>query len=166
MTAIRIIDRYEDLADVPSGSYSPTQINQTLDFLLSLSSSNSGSGDPYASYIVVNPTSSLPNARQVVTGAGIIITDNPSSGTLTFSVDPSYVRSLIQWNETPGGAIDGSNTTFTLAHVPIPSGALSLYYNGQLLEQGPSEDFVVSGSTITTFFTPRPPDKLKATYPK
>lgn len=130
MTAIRIIDRYEDLADVPSGSYSPTQINQTLDFLLS--GSTSGSGDPYASYVVVNPTSSLPNARRVVTGSGIIITDNPGSGTLTFSVDPSYVRSLIQWNETPDGAIDGSNTTFTLAHVPIPSGALSLYYNGQL----------------------------------
>lgn len=164
MTAIRIIDRYEDLADVPSGSYSPTQINQTLNFLLS--SSFSGSGDPFASYIVVNPTSSLPNARQVVTGVGIIITDNPGSGTLTFSVDPSYVRSLIQWNETPGGAIDGSNTTFTLAHVPIPSGALSLYYNGQLLDQGPTEDFILSGTTITTFFVPRPQDKLKATYPK
>ncbi len=164
MTAIRIIDRYEDLADVPSGSYSPTQINQTLNFLLS--GSNSGSGDSFASYVVVNPTSSLPNARQVVTGVGIIITDNPASGTLTFSVDPSYVRSLIQWNETPGGMIDGSNTTFTLAHVPIPSGALSLYYNGQLLEQGPGNDFNLSGSTITTFFTPSPPDKLRATYPK
>ena len=164
MTAIRITDRYEDLADVPSGSYSPTQINQTLNFLLS--GSNSGSGDPYASYVVVNPTSSLPNARQVITGTGIIITDNPISGTLTFSVDPSYVRSLIQWNETPGGAINGINTTFTLAHVPIPSGALSLYYNGQLLDQGTGNDFIISGSTITTFFTPRPQDKLKATYPK
>lgn len=164
MTAIRIIDRYEDLADVPSGSYSPQQINQTLDFLLS--SSFSGSGDPFASYVVVNPTSSLPNARRVVTGSGIFITDNPSSGTLTFSVDPSYVRSLIQWNETPGGTIDGSNTTFTLAHVPVPSGALSLYYNGQLLEQGVGNDFLLSGSIITTFFAPAPQDKLRATYPK
>lgn len=164
MTAIRVVDRYEDLADVPSGSYSPTQINYYINQIVS--SSFSGSGDPFASYVVVNPTSSLPNARQVVTGVGITIIDDPISGTLTFSVDPSYVRSLIQWNETPGGTIDGSNTSFTLAHVPIPSGALSLYYNGQLLEQGLGNDFILSGTAITTFFTPIPPDKFKATYPK
>lgn len=166
MTAIRIVDRYVDLADVPSGSYTPTQINFYIDQIVSGTVSGSGGGDPFASYVVVNPTSSLPNARKIVTGSGIIITDDPVSGTLTVSVDPTYVRSLIQWNEVPGGTIDGSNTTFTLAHVPVPSGALSLYYNGQLLEQGPDCDFVLSSSTITTFFVPRPLDKFRATYPK
>lgn len=166
MTAIRVIDQYVDLADVPSGSYTPTQINYYIDQIASGSVTASGSGDPFASYVVVNPTSSLPNARQIITGSGIIITDNPASGTLTIAVDPSYVRSLIQWNETPGGTIDGSNTSFTLAHVPVPSGALSLYYNGQLLEQGSGNDYLLSGTTITTLFVPRVPDKFKATYPK
>lgn len=164
MTAVRVLDSYAELSDVPSGSYTPTQVNYYLDVLLS--GSSSGSVSPSASFVLTSADPFLPNSRVLVTGSGIIFTDDPVSGTLTVSVDPSYVRSLIQWNEVPVGLIDGSNTTFSLAYLPIPSGALSLYYNGQLLDQGPTEDFILSGTTITTFFTPRPSDKLKATYPK
>lgn len=49
-------------------------------------------------------------------------------------------------DETPGGTINGSNDTFTLAGTPT-SGSLMLFMNGQFLTQG--VDYTVSGSTIT-----------------
>lgn len=50
-------------------------------------------------------------------------------------------------NETPSGAINGSNAVFTLAHAPTPAASLELTKNRITLIQG--TDFTVSGSTIT-----------------
>lgn len=55
------------------------------------------------------------------------------------------------FNETPGGAIDGSNVTFTIAHTPV-AGTLQLFLNGVLLSEG--NDYSLSGSTITFFEAP------------
>lgn len=48
--------------------------------------------------------------------------------------------------ETPSGAFDDLNTTFTLAS-SVTSNSLELYLNGQFLSEG--DDYTVSGSTIT-----------------
>jgi hypothetical protein len=50
--------------------------------------------------------------------------------------------------EIPYGAIDGSNTTYTLEHTPTP-GSEHLYLNGLLVEEGADTDYFISGSTIT-----------------
>ncbi len=64
----------------------------------------------------------------------------------------------------PGGAVNGSNASFTLANAPNPSSSLALYRNGLLLERG--LDYTVSGSTISFQSTdiPQPGDTLQASY--
>lgn len=62
-------------------------------------------------------------------------------------------------NETPSG----SGTTFTLAHTPT-SGTLKLYKNGARLQEGASNDYTLSGATITTNLTVASDDVLLADY--
>ena len=68
--------------------------------------------------------------------------------------------------ETPGGTIDGTNRTFTLAGAPSPSTSLHVYRNGIL--QRVSVDFTLSGSTMTFLpgSAPQTGDILLATYRK
>lgn len=49
-------------------------------------------------------------------------------------------------NETPAGAIDGTNVTFTLAFAPLAS-SLQLFLNGLLMAQ--TIDYTLSGFTLT-----------------
>jgi hypothetical protein len=81
-------------------------------------------------------------------------------GTSGGCIDPGTVIS----NETPGGGVDGSNTTFTLANTVSPAGSLMLYRNGLLLQS--AIDYNLSGSTITfvAAATPQPGDILLASY--
>ena len=65
--------------------------------------------------------------------------------------------------ETPTGAVDGTNVTFTLANAPI-TGTEHLYFNGMLLESGAGNDYTISGATITMLFTPSVGDKLRCSY--
>ena len=64
--------------------------------------------------------------------------------------------------ETPGGAVDGANTTFTLAHAPSPAGSLRLYRNGLL--QARAVDYTLAGLTITALSIPQAGDTLLAFY--
>lgn len=66
--------------------------------------------------------------------------------------------------ETPGGIVDGSNATFTLAALPNPSSSLAVYRNGLL--QNPGSDYTASGQTIqfVAAAVPQPGDTLLAHY--
>jgi hypothetical protein len=66
--------------------------------------------------------------------------------------------------ETPLGAIDGVNVTFTLASAPEPASSLRVYRNGLLLT--PTADYVLAGPTITLSVdsTPQLEDILLAHY--
>lgn len=66
--------------------------------------------------------------------------------------------------EAPSGSINGSNTSFTLAHTPNPSADLQLYLNGQQLIAGASADYTLSTATITMAVAPATNDKLIAFY--
>jgi len=55
----------------------------------------------------------------------------------------------MNWNETPGGVVNGINVTFTLVLIPSPAAALMLFINGMLQRVGTENDFTLSGSTIT-----------------
>jgi hypothetical protein len=66
--------------------------------------------------------------------------------------------------ESPGGVVDGSNTTFTLANAPSPSTSLHLFRNGIL--QKLTFDYTFGGSTIlfVAGATPQPGDTILADY--
>lgn len=67
--------------------------------------------------------------------------------------------------EIPSGAINGSNTAFSLANTPV-SGSEHLYLNGMLLESGAGNDYTISGANITLLTVPLTGEKLRATYRK
>lgn len=105
-----------------------------------------------------------PNAVAVTDGNGNLITAVGTPGQCVF-VDgttgpcggPTFADA-----ETPGGAIDGTNTTFTLANTPLGSSML-LFLNG--LYMTPGFDYTLTGSTITfTASVPQPGDSLIASY--
>lgn len=66
--------------------------------------------------------------------------------------------------ETPGGAIDGVNATFTLAASPTPAAGLLLFRNG--LAQKNGQDYSLVGNVITFLAgaIPVPGDTLLASY--
>jgi hypothetical protein len=65
-------------------------------------------------------------------------------------------------NETPSGAINGVNVTFTLLAAPAPAASLELYQNGMLQRQG--TEYTLSGNTITMTVAPITGDTLAAFY--
>jgi hypothetical protein len=50
--------------------------------------------------------------------------------------------------EIPSGAINGTNTVFTLVHTPA-TGSEQVIVNGLMLYPGASHDYTITGSTIT-----------------
>lgn len=68
--------------------------------------------------------------------------------------------------ETPSGAVNGSNTSFTLAFTPSPSGSEHVYLNGVLQESGAGNDYTISGLTITYLAAPVSGDKIRVSYRK
>lgn len=65
--------------------------------------------------------------------------------------------------ETPGGAVNGVNTTFTLASAPT-AGSEELFLNGVLQEPGTGNDYTISSLTITYLAAPLTGDRVRASY--
>jgi hypothetical protein len=67
--------------------------------------------------------------------------------------------------ETPSGAIDGTNDTFTLSSTPIP-GSIQVFRNGLFLREGASNDYTVSGTQIifTADALPQPGSVVVVNY--
>ena len=68
------------------------------------------------------------------------------------------------FNEVPSGTINGTNVTFTLAHTPQAGTALHL--NGLRQTPGATNDFTISGATITFNAAPIVGDEILADYLK
>lgn len=65
-------------------------------------------------------------------------------------------------DETPSGAINGSNTVFTLAQSPLENEAVDVYLDG--IKQIVTTDYSVSGSTITFVVAPASGQSLRVDY--
>lgn len=59
-------------------------------------------------------------------------------------------------DESLGGTVNGTNPTFTIANTPV-TGTLHVYRNGLLMRVGASNDYTLSGTTITFNATRIPP---------
>ncbi len=66
--------------------------------------------------------------------------------------------------ETPGGTLNGTNTTFVLTHTPDPASSLTVFRNGLRMAAG--VDYTLSANTITFFVAsvPQTGDQLLANY--
>ena len=67
-------------------------------------------------------------------------------------------------DQTPSGAVDGSNTVFTLLQPPSPGSSLAVYRNGMRMKS--SLDYSLTGSTLTFVagYAPQPGDVLQCSY--
>lgn len=65
------------------------------------------------------------------------------------------------FKESPSGAINGTNTVYTLVHTPV-TGSEHVYRNGVLQEEG--DDYTISGATITMVTALDTGEKLSVTY--
>ncbi|HOM04370.1 MAG TPA: hypothetical protein PLU67_02630 [Candidatus Kapabacteria bacterium] len=65
--------------------------------------------------------------------------------------------------EVPSGTVNGSNTNFALASIPI-SGTEMVFVNGILQNAGSGNDYTISGNTITFAQAPKTGDVILVTY--
>ncbi len=93
-------------------------------------------------------------------GAGVQVAKS-GDGRVTVTISGS--ASNESNNETPSGAINGSNVTFTLAQTPNPAANLKLFLNGQLLTSG-GIDYTLATATITMVSAPQSGNILRAYY--
>lgn len=114
------------------------------------------------------------NVSKTVTASAVVTFDATATldiqGTLQFAninVNASAAElngvGLIVVRETPTGAVDGSNTTFTLANTPI-AGSEEAFLNGLLQEPGAGNDYTISGATITYLTAPLTGYRLRVSY--
>jgi hypothetical protein len=119
------------------------------------SGSSGGSGGSITLPIPISDVSNL---------SSTLATMSASISTLTTQVTSLTVTPIFVDGETPGGSVNGSNKSFTLATSPSPATSLDLYRNG--LAQSVGVDYTISGNTITFLqvATPQPGDLLEAFY--
>jgi uncharacterized protein YoxC len=91
---------------------------------------------------------------------------NNSVSALSATVSTLTTSSLAAFSdaETPSGAVNGTNTTFTLANTPATSASVAIYRNGVLQSNG--TDFTISGRTVTfaSVSMPQSGDIIQAFY--
>lgn len=65
-------------------------------------------------------------------------------------------------DEIPSGAINGSNTAFTLAELPLENESVDLFLDG--LKLAVTTDYTISGVNITMITAPVVGQELRANY--
>lgn len=110
----------------------------------------------------VSNSSSTPQITLSTTVSGLI---KGSSGALvTADAGTDYLAPAnYVVRAQPSGTPNGSTTTFTLPSTPI-SGTEMVFLNGVLQETGASNDYTISGSTITFNSAPDSQSSIYATY--
>lgn len=116
----------------------------------------------------------IASAAGGTTNAGkVVLFTNIAGGTLGTTVitstvvnaTPGLLSSNFVDKEIPSGSINGVNTTYTLANTPT-AGSEHGYLNGVLQESGASNDYTITGSTITYITAPLTGEKLRFSYRK
>jgi len=108
---------------------------------------------------LVGNGSSIPTA---VAMSGDATMDN--TGAVSAAADILKEADVVT-RQTPTGAINSSNVTYTLANTPIV-GTEQVFLNGILQEAGAGDDYTISGATITYETAPVTGDILRVNYLK
>lgn len=109
---------------------------------------------------------SLTNGSGVVTPTTLSgdVSSVSATGSVTLASGVTKMANIIT-RETPSGAVNGSNTAFTLANTPL-AGTEEVYLNGLLQEPGAGNDYTISGATITYLTAPITGDRIRVSYRK
>lgn len=91
--------------------------------------------------------------------------NKPISTATQTALDAKLTTANYVVRETPSGTVNGTNTSFTLAHTPV-AGSESVFLNGILQEPGTGNDYTISTNSITFLFTPVVGDKIRVSYIK
>jgi hypothetical protein len=166
-------------AQIPNGTGSTVTINAAFVDGDTISGTLDGTNGtftisqvPLAGSLAIYRNGLLQAAGVDYTLTGTTVTFLPNSVPRSTDIISAYYRVagagttvVFVDSEVPGGTIDGSNVSFTLANTPNPAASLKFYKNGVLLNQG--GDYTLSGSNITfasTSVTPQVGDTLIASY--
>lgn len=114
--------------------------------------------------LIGNSTGNTLTKTTLTAGTGITITNGAGSITIQTS-GAVYGATNFVTREVPTGAINGANTTFTLANTPT-SGSEEVYVNGVLQNAGSGNDYTISTNTITFLWTPQTGDVIVVNYRK
>lgn len=87
---------------------------------------------------------------------------NPTDAVRKTDLD-NATDGFVVTNEVPSGVLDAVNTVFTTANTPN-SGTVQVFVNGTLQKEGASDDYTVSGSTITMNYAPNSSDVVLVSY--
>ena len=82
------------------------------------------------------------------------------SGATTLA-NVAVISGTIVDDETPTGAVNGTNTDFTLANTPT-SGTLVVYEGGRRLLQ--TTDWTLSGTTLSLTYSPPSGSSIRVSY--
>lgn len=127
------------------------------DALLTTSASGLTLANLTSAYIYVGNSSNRPTGVAVSGDATL-----SNTGVLTCGSTIQRTAGFVH-EEVPTGAINGSNTAFTLENTPI-AGSVKVYLNG--LREKLTTNFTVSGSTITMLTPPSTGDIMVVEYLK
>lgn len=127
----------------------------TANQAITLSGDATGSGTTAITVTLANSGVTAGTYNSVTVDTKGRVTAASNVGTLT--------AANIVTRETPSGAVNGTNTTFTLANTPVV-GTEHVFINGLLMESGVGNDYTISGAVITTLFTLQVGDKIRVSY--
>ncbi len=182
-SAAIVLSKLETITDgnilVGNGSGVIAEVNPSGDIdvtnagVFSISSGVIVDGDVNASAaIAFSKLAALIGANILVGSAGNVATSVTMSGDATLSnagvltlASNVLKEADIVTREVPTGAINGANVTFTLANTPV-AGTEMVYLNGILQNVGVSNDYQITGGTITYNTAPVTNDVLLVSYLK
>lgn len=128
-----------------------------------VSVANGGTGNSsLTAYAVMAAGTTSTGALQQVSGLGTsgwVLTSN-GAGAL-----PSWQAAATSKTfnrQTVTGAINGSNTSYTLGVSPNPTGSEQIIQNGLILNPGSGNDYTISGATVTFLTAPATGDIVQA----
>ena len=84
------------------------------------------------------------------------------TGSVTLATNVLKASNYVN-RETPSGSVNGTNTDFELAYTPV-TGSEQVFLNGILQEPGATDDYTISGTTITFTGAPSTGDRIRVTY--
>jgi hypothetical protein len=94
----------------------------------------------------------------VGTDGQVLKADSSESTGLAWGDTPETTHVM---SEVPSGTVDSSNTDFTLSNTPA-TGSLRVYVNG--VRQKVTDDYTLSGTTVTFITAPETGDKILCDY--